>query len=113
MIYLPEEITSTNCAYMYDKDTIRVYEEIPVNNRTIDYTDYFINSHYLKRTGTTTFNNYSTINYDCLDYQDFTTTVAYRNDFPNILIMFLCLVIPVWILLSKLLKTFLFGRRLF
>lgn len=112
-IFLPDEITSLNCAYVYDRDTIRVYKNIPQNNRTIEYTDYFVNSHYLTRTGSTTFNNYSTINYDCLDYRTFTTTASYRNDFAGICIIFLCLVIPIWFLISKLIKTLLFGRKLF
>ena len=29
MIYLPDEINSNQCAYVYDTNTIRVYDSIP------------------------------------------------------------------------------------
>lgn len=111
MIYLPVEITNNMCAYVYDRDTIRVYESRPQNNRTIAYTDYFINSHYISRTGTTTFNNYSTLNYDCLPAENFSKSVSYRNDLPDILIIALILIGSVWFLISKLIKTLLKGRK--
>lgn len=113
MIYLPDEINANNCAYVYDTNTIRVYERVPQTNSTISYTDYFINSNYITRTGQTTFNNYSTINYDCIDYTKFTTSYAYRNDFASILIITLIIIGSVWFLISKLIKTLLKGRKVF
>lgn len=112
MIYLPAPVYSTNCAYVYDKDTIRVYDSVPRNNTTISYTDYFINSQYLTRTGQTTFNQYSTLP-TCLDYLDFTTNVGYSNDFYKILIMSIILIGSVWFLVKTLLRRFLYGRKLF
>lgn len=112
MIYLPNPVYSNNCAYVYDKDTIRVYDSVPRNNSTISYTDYFINSQYLTRTGQTTFNQYSTLP-TCLDYLDFTTNVGYSNDFYKILIMSIILIGSVWFLVKTLLRRFLYGRKLF
>lgn len=86
-IYLPETITSNQCAYVYDKDTIRVYESRPNYNTDINYTDYFINSNYIYREGTTRFNQYSSLP-SCLDSSLFTDEVYYRNDFDKILIIF-------------------------
>ena len=91
MIYLPNEVYSSNCAYVYDKDTIRVYESQPYYNSTISYTDYFLNSNYLTRNGTTTFSQYSNLPI-CLDYEDFTTNVGYSNYFDKVLIMSLILI---------------------
>ena len=113
MIYLPDEINSNQCAYVYDTNTIRVYDSIPRTGTTIDYTDYFINSNYITRTGSTTFGNYSTINYDCIDYTKFTTIYAYRNDFADILVIALIIIGVVWFLISKLFKTLLKGRKVF
>lgn len=96
VIYLPIEIKPQNCAYLYDKDTIRVYETKPSHNTTIAYTDYFINSHYLYRTGDTSFGSYSTISYDCLDYKLFSTHVSYRNDFFEILGITFIIVFVLW-----------------
>lgn len=111
MIYLPDEITEQNCAYVYDTNTIRVYERMPANNTSVDYTDYFINSNYITRTGTTNFNSYSTLNYNCLDYTQFTTNYAYRNDFANILIIALIIIGVIWYLSATLIKTLLKGRK--
>ena len=114
MIYLPDEIENTNCAYVYDKDTIRVYEEVPRQNATINYTDYFINSHYISRTGSTTFSNWGgTISYDCLSYSSFSTNAIYRNDFPFILIIAFIYIFICWFLISKLVKRLCYGRKIF
>ena len=79
MIYLPDVVSSSNCAYVYDNNTIRVYEEVPSVNTTIDYTDYFINSHYITRTGSTQFGQWSTIQYNCINSSNFTTNAIYHN----------------------------------
>lgn len=111
MIYLPDEINSAQCAYMYDKDTIRVYDSKPQINQDIDYTDYFINSHYLTRTGITRFGSYSTINYDCLPVDKFSMQFIYRNDLMEILAIALILIGCVWYLVSKMIRSFTRGFR--
>lgn len=112
MIYLPNSISSQQCPYVYDKDTIRVYDSIPHTNSTITYTDYFINSQYLTRTGSTTFNQYSNLP-TCLDYEDFTTNVGYSTYFDKVLIMSLILIGVVWFLVKTLLRRFMYGRKIF
>ena len=79
MIYLPDNITNTNCAYVYNSETIRVYDEVPRPNSTISYKDYYVNSHYIYRTGQTTWSNYNTFNDTCLSSSNFTTNAFYRN----------------------------------
>lgn len=111
MIYLPNEVYSDNCAYVYDKDTIRVYESTPRNNTTISYTDYFINSQYLTKTGSTTFSQYSTLP-TCLDYDIFTTNVGYSTYFDKVLIISIILIGSVWFMVKTLLRRFLYGRKI-
>ena len=113
MIYLPLEVTNSKCAYVYDKDTFRVYEQIPQQNTTVAYTDYFINSNYISRTGSTTFGQWSTISYDCLDSSLFTQNPIYRNDFDKILIIAFILIFMYWFLISKLVKRLFYGRKIF
>lgn len=71
------------CIEIIDKDTIRVFED----KDTSFYTDYFINSHYLEKSGQvdlTYIKNCSTL--------EFTTDYKYRNDFPEICFISLCLI---------------------
>ncbi len=112
-IYLPIEIDNNMCAYVYDKDTIRVYEEVPRLNATIDYTDYFINSNYLSRTGSTTFGNWSTISYDCLDSSLFTTNAFSRVDLDKILIITFILIFVCYYLIRTLVRRVTYGRKIF
>lgn len=88
MVYLPIQINSNNCAYVYDSNIIRVYDSRPTYNTTIQYTDFFINSHYLTRSGSTSFGQYQTLNYDCIAHTDFTTNIWYRIDISDISITF-------------------------
>lgn len=111
-IYLPVEVENSNCAYVYDKDTIRVYEEVPRQNATINYIDYFINSDYISRTGSTTFNSWGgTISYNCLSPSDFTTSAFYRTDIGSIVIVAFALIFMGWFLISRLYRRLFYGRK--
>ena len=91
MIYVPNYETG-NCAYIYSSDVIRVYNSAPQHNTTVNYTDYYIKSSYIYNTGSTTFNQYSTLP-SCISDVNITTDVYYRNDLPGIIIIFFALVI--------------------
>lgn len=101
-IYIPN-YSSGKCAYIRDKDTIRVYDSTPSYNSTINYTDIFINSDYLESRGSTTFNQYSTLP-TCLSSSDITDDWLYRVDSWKFFIMFgvfvwlLCLIFKMTIL---------------
>lgn len=71
--------------------TIRAYHTTPRQNSSSDYTDYFINSHYINRSGTQTFSQYTTLPTCMTD--TFTTNVFYRNDIADIMITFFILLI--------------------
>ena len=99
-IYLPN-YTSNNCIVVRDKDTIRVYETTPQqNNNYYNYTDYYINSHYLTNTGSQQFNQYSTIP-TCRNQNEFTKEVFYRNDFADILLIFGIMCIFIFLIPTK------------
>lgn len=83
-IFLPS--TNYACYYMPNDHTIRAYESSPRLNSSSNYTDYYINSHYLYTNGTQTWGNYATLP-TCMG-AEFTTNVFYRNDFDQILVIF-------------------------
>lgn len=106
MIYVPNDEYS--CYVVQDKDTIRAYHTRPYSNSTISYTDYFINSHYLERTGQQSFGNYAQLP-TCISNENITSNVFYRNDFDNILVIFFLIVIFVVVIPTKV--VFRFFRR--
>lgn len=107
LIYLPDELESGNCPIILNKDTIRVYEEEPQVNVSVNYTDYFINSHYIKQSG----NEILTEPITCLDIEDFTTSYVYRFDFDKILIIFIIILFLIAYPLLKIIHAFFIGFK--
>lgn len=105
MIYLPK--TDYPCYVIRDKDTIRAYHTTPTTNSTINYTDYYINSHYLENNGNQTFSQYTSLP-TCIDKSLITDLPYYRNDISDILITFtfmlLAIGIPLYIALKGLFR---------
>lgn len=83
-IYLPVLIEDNQYVSVIDKDTIRVFENEPIQDNLVNYTDYYINSHYLKKEGSLIINE----NYTYVDKTLITDIVWYRNDLPSIMITF-------------------------
>lgn len=113
MIYIPD--LNYKCYVLVNKDTIRAYEIKPYNpgynqQININYRDYYINSNYLYTDGVQQFGNYSTLPV-CLATQNLTDNFYYRNDFHNILIIFLIMSIFVFYIPYKLFSR-IFGRWL-
>lgn len=103
MIYVPTK--DYNCYTVLDKDTIRAYHTAPYQDTTVEYTDYYVNSHYMTKEGTQRFTYTIPA---CMDKDLLTTEVYYRNDFDNILVIFMvmfiiCIVIP-WSIFCKLFR---------
>lgn len=107
MLYVPN-YRSGQCAYLYNDNFIRVYDEVPRYNSTIDYTDYLLSHHYISRRGSTTFSNYSTLP-TC--YSNVSDNFYYRVDITDILIISTLIIGWTWFLISKLVKTLLRGGR--
>ncbi len=88
-IYVPSDNTYNKCYVVQSSDTIRAYDQVPAYNRTYNYRDYFINSDYIYRDGSGQWGSYSLP--VCLDSNVITNEFYYRNDFANILIIFIIL----------------------
>lgn len=111
-IYLPiENISDYKCYSVYDKDTIRAYVQQPQLDSSSQYVDFYINSHYLQKTGTQSWGNWNSSLPTCLELNTFTSEVYYRNDFDSILIIFLILFIFIIALPYKVMSRA-FGRWL-
>lgn len=101
-VYIPY-FEEDNCAFVKDKDTIRVYKSIPTINSTVPFTDYFVNSHYLSSKGETHFSNYVTVP-SCID--NITTDWWHRVDVSDILLAILILCIFICIPFKVLFRLF-------
>ena len=86
MIYVPD-LTNYKCYVVRSDSTIRAYKDIPKNNTDVQYRDYYFTANYMYQDGIQSFGPYSTMPV-CLDNSILTSDYYYRNDFPNILIMF-------------------------
>lgn len=108
MIYVPEK-ENFECYVVQSEGVIRAYEKKPQNNITTNHRDYYINSNYIYKDGSTTFSSYTTLPV-CLSSSVLTSDVYYRNDLDSILIIFFCMfffciVIP-WKILCRLFRRF-------
>lgn len=90
-IYVPDK-ENYKCFVVRSEDVIRAYEYIPTKNSEVNYRDYYYNSNYLYNDGVQSFSQYATLP-TCLDNNNVTTNVYYRNDLPDILIIFMVLCI--------------------
>ena len=106
-IYVPN-LENYKCVIVNSDTTLRAYKEIPQNNKNINYTDYYFSSNYLSREGTQNFGQYSTLP-TCLPTDDLTSNYIYRNDFPDILVMFIIISIFVVYIPYRIFSRF-FGR---
>lgn len=86
-IYVPD-LTNYKCYVVRSDSTIRAYKDIPKNNTDIEYRDYYYNSNYMYQDGIQSFSSYTTLPV-CLNNDVLTSDYYYRNDFPDILLMFL------------------------
>ena len=88
-IYLPiDNFDDFACYSVYDKDTIRAYRTQPQVESSSEYVDFYINSHYLQKTGTQTWGQWSSNLPICTSKDSFTNNYYYRNDFASSLFIF-------------------------
>lgn len=109
MVYVPT-YNSSNCVYVRDSNTIRVYDSHPTQGATVGYTDYYVNSHYLYTNGSTTFNNYSTLP-TCLVSTEISTNPWYRNDIADICIVFFIILTISYFIIKKIIRALFWGGR--
>lgn len=101
-VYLPiDNVSEFACYSVVDKDTIRAYVNKPQINTSTNYVDFYINSHYLEKEGSQTWGNYTQYLPTCISSSAITTDFYYRNDMPQILVMFIILSIFVFLIPIK------------
>ena len=111
-IYLSiENVNDFACYSVLDKDTIRAYRSQPQIDSSSEYVDFYINSHYLQKTGTQSWGEWSNSLPICLSKSSITTDFYYRNDIDSILIIFSILFIFIIVLPYKIMSRA-FGRWL-
>lgn len=110
-IYAPN-LEDYQCFVVRDSNTLRAYEEIPRQNSTISYRDYYINSHYLYQDGVQTFSQYASLPI-CLDNELMTNAYGYRNDISDIVVVSFFLIFTCYFLVSSCIKCLFKGRKLF
>lgn len=108
MIYVPDT-ENYKCFVVRSEEVIRAYEEIPANNKDIAYRDYYYNANYYYNDGVQSFSQYTTLP-ACIDNNNITTDVYYRNDFDSILIILFIMFFFIIFIPFKIL--FRFCRRL-
>lgn len=109
MVYVPN-YNNSKCVVVRDSQTLRVYQQRPTNNSTIDYVDYYVNSHYMYSLGVQQFSSYTTLP-TCMNNDEITTNFYYRNDFDSIMIIFLSILLLAYFFAFKPISR-LFGRWL-
>lgn len=109
-IYLPvDNFNDYACYYVYDKNTIRAIQQTPqIGNN--NYTDFYVNSHYLQKEGMFVINGQNDIP-TCLDTSQLTNEIEYRYDYPQILGT-VCLLFIITLIIPYLIFRRLFGRWL-
>lgn len=89
-IYLPiDNVNDFACFSIYDKDTVRAYKTQPQLDSSSEYVDFYINSHYLQKTGIQSWGQWNSSLPTCISSDSITTDFYYRNDFPDILLIFI------------------------
>lgn len=89
-IYLPiDNLNDFACYSVIDKDTIRAYRSQPQLDSSSEYVDFYINSHYLQKTGIQSWGQWNSSLPTCLAADSITTDYYYRNDFADILLIFI------------------------
>lgn len=115
MIYLPDDDFSKECVVILDKDTVRAYQINPYDLEVGDlyyYRDYYINSHYIFKDDYDILYSSSVFG-SCIDENNLTNIIYYRNDIFEILALLVLIVGVCWFLVSKLYKTFMRGGKAF
>lgn len=88
-VYLPvDNVSDFACYTIQDKDTIRAYYTQPKLDSSSEYVDFYINSHYLEKTGSQSWGQWASTLPTCMATNSITNDYYYRNDFADILSIF-------------------------
>ena len=106
-VYLPIELNENNCVVFIGNDTIRVYDNEPIINTEVGYTDFLLNQHYLELKGTELIDHAVF----CSDNANFTTAYYNRVDFDSIFLIFTLILGIFTYIIGKILHSLFLGFR--
>ena len=111
MIYVPD-LENYKCFVIESGEVIRAYKEVPDYNTNVSYRDYFINSHYIFKDGSESFNSLENqLLPSCIDNVNLTNAISYRHDFTEILICFTIIIAIFYFIISKTIRALFFGGK--
>lgn len=93
MLYVPN-IENYKCVVVRSEQVIRAYKEVPTNNSTIDYDDYYIQSNYISQPGQQAFSNYTQLP-TCIDDSYLTDDWLYMVDSYQIFLIIISILIII------------------
>jgi len=109
-LYVPNyDSTIIPCVVVLNENTIRAYNELPLLNTTVSYTDYYFNSSYIAKQGFEDITPLTEL-IICVPNHTITNDVYYRNDIDGIMVTFVIYVSIAFILPLIIIKR-LFRRR--
>lgn len=89
MIYVPTEFD--NKCVDFDNGILFVYDTEPDTTGNFNYTYYYLDYHYLEKSGLT-----DTLPVDCIDSNFLTNNIHYRNDITDVYILYsIFLLVPL------------------
>lgn len=95
-VYVPvEDLSSITCYQIIDKDTIRVFTEPIIIGSSSSYDDFFINSHYMKKSDSKIIELEDLSS--CQQLSRLTNDYKYRSDFVELLV--LCIILGSFLLI--------------
>lgn len=95
-VYVPiEDLSSITCYQIIDKDTLRVFTDPMIIGSSSSYDDFFINSHYLKKSDSKVIQLEDLSS--CQQISRLTNDYKYRSDFVELLV--LCLILGSFLLI--------------
>ena len=110
-IYLPvDNVSNFSCYSVRDKDTIRAYYSKPSINSNSNYVDFYINSHYLQKSGNESWGQWTSNLPVCLPNSSITNKIEYRTDYLESMLLFIILLFILFWLPLKLTFFRLFRR---
>lgn len=101
MLYVPIDNFNNVCVEKLNTDIIRVYDSVNINQEN-NYTDYNTSNHYNSYTSSIVLTSQPT----CINSDELTNDIYYRNDLSHILVIFFIMAFIIFYIPYKLIMRF-------
>lgn len=101
MLYVPIDDFNNVCVEKLNTDIIRVYHSVNINQEN-NYTDYNSSNHYTSYQSSIVL----TTQPSCVDQEQLTNDIYYRNDLSHILVVFFIMAFFIFYIPYKLIMRF-------